>query len=387
MSTGKRIAYIRKNNPLSQEAFGEMMGVSRQAISKWESDLSVPEIDNLVSIATQFNVSVGWLLGVEDENSQYTESGQNIAEEIKSYTGNILKKYRAVCIFIAILMGVFCIWNVRLAGNIKSLGENISAAYTEISDLNKQINRLEADLRTETTSDIFVETGYSVLEIDPTANTAKIYVEVVPSASDINTEVIFISGDISSEANFSKYTGKYSAIMNVPLEEKTVFARVTNDNEWTSALVANLDELYRRINPSSEINMFVDSVHDVIINDDGVITEGEAVLSTDTPSFDKEIYGVHLKTEKTELICYHNGKLISCMEMTENHGSAVGITVDFTEMFEGKTLKQWDSVYFTVKLTDNYGREFYSEEAVSCIILDDSFMLYPERASGDLLSK
>ncbi|MCI8565071.1 MAG: helix-turn-helix transcriptional regulator [Lachnospiraceae bacterium] len=38
MTIGQRIAWIRKEHGLSQEAFGETFGVSRQAISKWESD-------------------------------------------------------------------------------------------------------------------------------------------------------------------------------------------------------------------------------------------------------------------------------------------------------------------------------------------------------------
>lgn len=66
MTIGQRIAEERKKLGLSQEALGEKLGVSRQAISKWESDASVPEIDKLIVLSKLFNVSVGWLLGVED---------------------------------------------------------------------------------------------------------------------------------------------------------------------------------------------------------------------------------------------------------------------------------------------------------------------------------
>lgn len=64
---GQRIAAERKKQGLSQEALGEKMGVSRQAISKWESDGAVPEIDKLIAMSRLFGVSVGWLLGVESE--------------------------------------------------------------------------------------------------------------------------------------------------------------------------------------------------------------------------------------------------------------------------------------------------------------------------------
>lgn len=63
---GQRIAQRRKMLSLSQEAFGEKMGVSRQAASKWESDAAVPEIDKLINMSKLFEVSVGWLLGVEE---------------------------------------------------------------------------------------------------------------------------------------------------------------------------------------------------------------------------------------------------------------------------------------------------------------------------------
>ena len=67
---GQRIAERRKLLGLSQEGFGEKMGVSRQAISKWEADTSVPEVEKLIAMSKLFGVSVGWLLGTEEEEEQ-----------------------------------------------------------------------------------------------------------------------------------------------------------------------------------------------------------------------------------------------------------------------------------------------------------------------------
>ena len=61
MTIGQRIAEERKRLGISQEALGEKLGISRQAISKWESDASVPEIDKLIALSKLFSVSVGWL--------------------------------------------------------------------------------------------------------------------------------------------------------------------------------------------------------------------------------------------------------------------------------------------------------------------------------------
>lgn len=76
MTIGQRIAEERKKLGLSQEALGEKLGVSRQAISKWESDTSVPEIDKLIVLSKLFSVSVGWLLGVEHMQEQTEEPAQ-----------------------------------------------------------------------------------------------------------------------------------------------------------------------------------------------------------------------------------------------------------------------------------------------------------------------
>ena len=65
MTLGQRIQELRKQNNLSQEALGEKLGVSRQAISRWEMDGAVPEIDKLIAMGKLFGVSLNELLQVE----------------------------------------------------------------------------------------------------------------------------------------------------------------------------------------------------------------------------------------------------------------------------------------------------------------------------------
>ena len=70
MTIGQRIAERRKMLGISQENLGEQMGVSRQAISKWEADGAIPEIDKLIALSKLFGVSVGWLLGTENDEDK-----------------------------------------------------------------------------------------------------------------------------------------------------------------------------------------------------------------------------------------------------------------------------------------------------------------------------
>ena len=65
MTLGQRIQELQKQNNLSQEALGEKLGVSRQAISRWEMDGAVPEIDKLIAMGKLFGVSLNDLLQVE----------------------------------------------------------------------------------------------------------------------------------------------------------------------------------------------------------------------------------------------------------------------------------------------------------------------------------
>ena len=69
LTIGQRIAARRKELGLSQIDLGEKMGVSRQSVSKWESDAAIPEIDKLIGLSKLFQVSVGWILGLEGEDA------------------------------------------------------------------------------------------------------------------------------------------------------------------------------------------------------------------------------------------------------------------------------------------------------------------------------
>lgn len=61
MTAGERIYKCRKAKKLSQEYVATILGVSRQAVSKWENDLSVPDTVNYINLAKIFGVSVEYL--------------------------------------------------------------------------------------------------------------------------------------------------------------------------------------------------------------------------------------------------------------------------------------------------------------------------------------
>ena len=66
MSFGENLQMLRKKNQLSQEGLAEILGVSRQAVSKWELGEGYPEVDKLLILSRKLNVSLDSLLGEEN---------------------------------------------------------------------------------------------------------------------------------------------------------------------------------------------------------------------------------------------------------------------------------------------------------------------------------
>ena len=84
MTFSEKLILLRKKNGLSQEQLAEMLEVSRQTVSKWESQLSLPEATKLMRLSDIFGVSVDALL--KDEKSVLGDSddvyGESPAESI-----------------------------------------------------------------------------------------------------------------------------------------------------------------------------------------------------------------------------------------------------------------------------------------------------------------
>ncbi len=83
MTLGEKIYRLRAEKGLSQEAFGEALGVSRQSVSKWETDQSVPELDKIIMISDLFAVSTDYLLkeSVREENTVSGEESTGQAQQ------------------------------------------------------------------------------------------------------------------------------------------------------------------------------------------------------------------------------------------------------------------------------------------------------------------
>ena len=86
MKFSEKLQTLRKENKMSQEQLADMMDVSRQAVSKWESGSAYPEMDKLLTLCKIFNCSLDDLT-----NDEVTEI--NVEKNTKPNIKNIVETF------------------------------------------------------------------------------------------------------------------------------------------------------------------------------------------------------------------------------------------------------------------------------------------------------
>lgn len=98
MSLGERIKNERNKNGLSQEKVAERVGVSRQAVTKWETGQSAPSTANLITLSDVFGVSLGELISGVGENAPI-EAAIEPDIPVKQGKGAWFLIFAGICLF------------------------------------------------------------------------------------------------------------------------------------------------------------------------------------------------------------------------------------------------------------------------------------------------
>ena len=154
MTLGQKIQTLRHDAGLSQEGLGEKLGVSRQAISKWEADGAVPEVDKLIALSRLFEVNLHDLLQVEGTSREEPEeSGEQPPEETAE---NPLEKdqpprrngrwWKALCVVLAAAVCVQSVVLFRLNEKLEEQRDALTGQEAKIQQLEEQMDNLDGQL-------------------------------------------------------------------------------------------------------------------------------------------------------------------------------------------------------------------------------------------------
>lgn len=126
MALSEKLYALRKKSNLSQEQLAEQLGVSRQAISKWESGKAIPESDTLISISQYFHVTLDYLLK-EDDAVLSEPSAEEDKEDNQKKVSTDMKKRTAgviICICGAVCLIAWGLISILLPSTSNQIGES-----------------------------------------------------------------------------------------------------------------------------------------------------------------------------------------------------------------------------------------------------------------------
>jgi len=247
MTTGQRIAELRKHHGLSQEALGEALGVTRQSISKWESDAALPEIEKLVALSRLFQLPVGALLGVEEPSDHGKKPkeepsegpGADLTEEQLHLVEQIAARYaqtqaprpvarkKLLWIVGSAVLALFLVFHY-LSGRLDQLDRRYDQLGQTMSNLEGNVSgqiagitsRVEEILNAQ--NSLTADFGHSIADMDPAAGTVTFELYAVPKIYEESMSVVFSvdGGDAPVTIQGEESPGqRFSARITCPLSD------------------------------------------------------------------------------------------------------------------------------------------------------------------------
>lgn len=156
MTLGQNIQTARKAKGISQETLAEKIGVSRQALGKWEKDTALPGVDNLQALAQELGVSVDALLGSAAPDTAAPAVTLNAlrdlldardAEACRRRRGAWLAAAAAAAVLLAVGGGMAARLQTRLDGLAGQYGYLSSEVSRTNSDLSARMQELQNAVR------------------------------------------------------------------------------------------------------------------------------------------------------------------------------------------------------------------------------------------------
>lgn len=195
MTLGERIAFLRKEKGFSQEGLGEQVGVSRQAVSKWESDRALPDVNNCVAMSRVFGVTLSQLLELEEpaapeQAAAHLQSVQEIVDAYEDARKKARRRWRWPVLLVVCMLAVGAAW---LWEWLSDMNRTIDYLHGEIAGLRSEIisgvgETVESSLETQYRPVL----GYAatLTHVDVLQETVTAYFEVTLKEAGEDTKVI-----------------------------------------------------------------------------------------------------------------------------------------------------------------------------------------------------
>ena len=341
MTLGQRIQEERKKLNLSQEALGESMGVSRQAISKWESDLTIPEIDKLVALSKLFGISVGELLGVEEggqsENGESPSPTRDWTDQDRAQVENVVVRYlRAAeqrdhqgkrwlvlgaCLEVALALIVAFVL-VRAFDRMDSLNREIANLSSHINSVEHSIsyqysyfNEQMAALGQQTS--LVEEYDYTLLGVNKKSGLCQLEVVITPKVYE---EYTYAQLTLTPEGKIpvtvqGEWTGQsfqFRGDIQAADEVGVLFSVSKNGTQQTETLAA-IGDLASQTQLGVEMHSNGGSTWVNAYNRrDKLLLKHELIFDVTSR---KLVAGAAVNPEKLELILEHNGEVFETQKV------------------------------------------------------------------------
>jgi len=401
MTIGERIAEIRKNSHLSQEAFGESLGVTRQAISKWESDVSIPDVDKLILISKTYNVTVGWILGIEDKtsNEEFSEAQLELVREIVKQctkeleqkitegepyshpkTPSQKRKGRKFLIFLACAAFIiFAVWCSNLSEQLQSLKNSQNSLQNQITSVESSVfnqtniltNQIEEILNAQ--NSVLADFGYNIVGYDYAADTVDIEIYIIPKTytDGMTAEFAAVSDEETFTASGIEGNGhRFKGVVTCKLSDCiTLTVAITSGDIVETQLI---DVIYHAKSQTVPTVYFSGSSTwgSTTYHSENFYHEEQIFISEDKYS---EAYfkGIYITDVTVYLII--NNKVTDefiCTTSDTNRDFA-DWSVSFPFDYD---IKNGDTLHYVAVATDNYSRQFLVYDLR--YIVEDDFIDY-----------
>ena len=365
MTLGQRIAQKRKELGLSQEGLGEQLKVSRQAIYKWESDGSLPEIDKLITLSRIFSVSVGWLLGVEENAPETVNPDQEkLVEDVLSryqpapqksawYKWSVRILFALCGIMLALLVGT----NSKVEEMDRQYRNLLRSIESITSSVDSQISaatrRMEESLKQQ--ADLTAEWSAELVSTDPAANTATFQIRAVPKVYTEGMTAVFMaySDGKTVEAPVEPGTGHiFSGRVTCPLSDEISLSVIflSNGTGETQQLETYYD-LYTQSFPELTVSVVwrTGSNRNTLLPTDR--NTAATVVGTDFEVWTPE------PPAKLQVGLFRDQKLVTWYEPGVRHFDATGQEAPGWNLTEQVELEPEHTYCVAALYTDEYGRQ------------------------------